>query len=214
MNVPYSIKYPGHLLDPLSLKRVLIGGYMVYTVGWSPALSMCCIYVHSVSTGMSCEASSGKWTVGGGIVVPARYIIFGEKEHKKEMSSNQEGFGRTPQVWIHGNNGMLEGGVTIGGLVFFPHFLFLRKGGEHYWNMGTQWNKFGSCGFYISPTLWPLVLLYTLSLKMNNINKTLFLCDRYIRGGGDVQKVYQIGHFNTLSRVPLVEHRALSMICK
>ena len=45
-----------------------------------PAVSVDCI-----STGLPRAASQGTWTVGGGIVIPAKYIIFGKKERKKEI---------------------------------------------------------------------------------------------------------------------------------
>ena len=49
-------------------------------LGTFPAVSIDCI-----STGLPRGASQGTWTVGGGIVIPAKYIIFGKRAYKKEI---------------------------------------------------------------------------------------------------------------------------------
>ena len=49
-------------------------------LGTFPAVSVDCI-----STGLPRGASQGTWTVSGGIVIPAKYIIFGKKECEKEI---------------------------------------------------------------------------------------------------------------------------------
>ena len=84
----YSIKHLQDLFESPepSGEGTLIERYMVYTVGWSSALSVCC--VHCVSTGMPCGASQGTWTVGGGIVIPTKYIIFGRRSIERKYIFN------------------------------------------------------------------------------------------------------------------------------
>ena len=59
--------------------------------------------------GMSCGASQGTWTIGGGIVIPAKYRIFGEKEHKKDLHLQIMKALARLQVWTNADNGKFVG---------------------------------------------------------------------------------------------------------
>ena len=78
----------------------------------------------------------GKRTTGGGIVIPAKYIIFGEKEHKKNYIFKSRRFWPNSKfVSMLTMASLGEGAILRGG--FSPLVLFLRKGGGTYWNMGV-----------------------------------------------------------------------------